>query len=100
MGPRSDERGNRNRSSDHSHHGTASMGPRSDERGNSAAECFSTSRAALQWGRALMSAEIHQGQTCLRNMWLLQWGRALMSAEMRPIVVPWANRCCFNGAAL
>ncbi len=59
------------------------MGPRSDERGNGGGGVDITGGAdRLQWGRALMSAEMtSEDGTCWR-LYLLQWGRALMSAEM------------------
>ncbi len=83
------------------------MGPRSDERGNDVAWCKHGSVHRLQWGRALMSAEIadlgrprpsppcasmgprsdERGNAPGRaaagtDRAALQWGRALMSAEI------------------
>ncbi len=40
------------------------------------------SRIVLQWGRALMSAEMPWTWAIRRPRASLQWGRALMSAEM------------------
>ena len=59
MGPRSDERGNGALQHEAERLPLASMGPRSDERGNVAAEGRAVaSIGGLQWGRALMNAEI------------------------------------------
>ncbi len=58
MGPRSDERGNVTIDDRVGLGQAASMGPRSDERGNAVAGPSSGSLRLLQWGRALMSAEI------------------------------------------
>ena len=82
------------------------MGPRSDERGEDNAIAVVNGVCALQWGRALMSAESREarrvrgvdvvaslgprsderGEKLGRMVALppgesLQWGRALMSAE-------------------
>src|SRR5947208_3431300 len=61
----------------------ASMGPRSGERGNS--KGLATKRcslAQLQWGRALVSAEISGDPAFTLGAYWLQWGRALVSAEI------------------
>ncbi len=102
----------------------ASMGPRSDERGNAHNASGGGSVPALQWGRALMSAEIHIGtyknagtptlqwgralMSAEIHQWVLgpmagdglQWGRALMSAEIKAIFGTSKPPECFNGAAL
>ncbi len=58
MGPRSDERGNLGQRPGVHRCDLASMGPRSDERGNSPACHIGCNMKMLQWGRALMSAEM------------------------------------------
>ena len=55
----------------------------------------------LQWGRALVSAEIHVLQPHFHRIVMLQWGRALVSAEITLSdreKRPANDR--FNGAAL
>src|SRR5437763_164258 len=80
MGPRSDERGNFCWRVFCKNQERASMGPRSDERGNDAPITFRPFAVALQWGRALMSAEIPSAWRPPGLPPELQWGRALMSA--------------------
>src|SRR5437899_634274 len=95
MGPRSDERGNAAKNFPAIAAQVASMGPRSDERGNAATAFTFCNSALLQWGRALMSAEITERREFGQQLRALQWGRALMSAEMPIIKLP-----CFLGEVL
>ncbi len=83
MGPRSDERGNYPEMPMAVAKVYASMGPRSDERGNLSTGHERSKKGLLQWGRALMSAEIVPIGGGSAGTPALQWGRALMSAEMR-----------------
>ena len=60
------------------------MGPRSFERGDCLLQPSARSQSsALQWGRALSSAETHMMRTLRVSSSGLQWGRALSSAETR-----------------
>src|SRR5438270_923159 len=124
MGPRSDERGNAAKNFPAIAAQVASMGPRSDERGNAATAFTFCNSAELQWGRALMSAEIfvilvvglfagqlqwgralmsaefYKAKQIRNGVTTLQWGRALMSAEMLGRNLSNLASSRFNGAAL
>src|SRR5205814_760672 len=71
-----------------------SMGPRSRERGNTVATAASTLLGFyLQWGRALVSAEMRRSsRRSARRVVMLQWGRALVSAEMIALYL-WKCSC-------
>src|SRR6184192_4211844 len=59
------------------------MGPRSGERGNLRLhQLFQRQTRKLQWGRALVSAEIQRAAGNSAASARLQWGRALVSAEI------------------
>ncbi len=59
------------------------MGPRSFDRGNLNDAAFvDQQRAALQWGRDLLIAEIKRIQWLHNTQYTLQWGRDLLIAEM------------------
>ncbi len=61
---------------------TASMGPRSDDRGDEYLDIARETKAALQWGRGPMTAEMDEKPVELPRWRLLQWGRGPMTAEI------------------
>ena len=81
MGPRSEERGNAAALDDLGDVSPASMGPRSEERGNVALKKVACFSLMLQWGRAPKSAETSRIAASDSPTSMLQWGRAPKSAE-------------------
>ena len=101
MGPRSGERGERERIVRRpAGEELASMGPRSGERGETVGkqgehlwDCASMGPRSGERGEMIAAPELLAALE-------LQWGRARVSAESRPARTrPWRS-CSFNGAAL
>ncbi len=101
MGPRSDERGNKQAENHAKAIEKPSMGPRSDERGNKPHSTCPCLRQYLQWGRAQMSAEMNLRGADLTAAILPSMGPRSDergNAGIRRQLPP--NNSAFNGAAL
>ncbi len=100
MGPRSDERGNKRLDTCPRLESYASMGPRSDERGNKRLDTCPRLESYASMGPRSDERGNRISRSPARKRSALQWGRARMSAEIGFRARRRGSAQRFNGAAL